>query len=419
MDLFEKLKNNMGPLGQWADIAEGYWIFPKLEGELSSRMRFQGKDIICWSINNYLGLANHPEVREADAQGAKDYGLAYPMGSRMMSGNTELHDQFERQLADFVQKEEAVLVNFGYQGIMSAVDALLDRHDVVVYDSESHACIVDGVRMHLGKRYAFEHNNIESLEKCLKRATRLVEGTNGGILVISEGVFGMRGDQGKLKEIAELKKKYQFRLLVDDAHGFGTLGATGAGAGEEQGVQDEIDVYFATFAKAMGSVGAFLAGNKMVIKFLKYNMRSQIFAKSLMMPLVTSGMKRLAMLRDDPSHKAKLWSIVNALQSGLKKRGLDIGNTNSCVTPVYMHGSLDEAMELVKDMRENYGIFCSMVIYPVIPKGMMILRLIPTASHTMQDVEETLDAFEAIAAKLKSGVYNVDKYSKMLEASRV
>ncbi len=419
MDLFEKLRNNMGPLGQWADIAEGYWIFPKLEGELSSRMKFQGKDIICWSINNYLGLANHPAVREADAQGAKDYGLAYPMGSRMMSGNTDLHDQFERQLADFVQKEEAVLVNFGYQGIMSAVDALLDRHDVVVYDSESHACIVDGVRMHLGKRFAFEHNNIESLEKCLKRATRLIEGTKGGILVISEGVFGMRGDQGKLREIVALKEQYQFRLLVDDAHGFGTLGTTGAGAGEEQGVQDEIDVYFATFAKAMGSVGAFLAGNKDVIRYLKYNMRSQIFAKSLMMPLVTSGMTRLAMLRDDPSHKAKLWSIVNALQSGLKERGLDIGNTNSCVTPVYMHGSIDEAMELVKDMRENYGIFSSMVIYPVIPKGMMILRLIPTASHTMKDVEETLDAFEAIAGKLKAGVYKVDKYSKMLEDSKV
>jgi len=401
MDLFEKLKNNMGPLGQWADIAEGYWIFPKLEGELSSRMQFQGKEIICWSINNYLGLANHPAVRLADAQGAAEYGLAYPMGSRMMSGNTELHDQFERQLADFVQKEDAVLVNFGYQGIMSSIDALLDRHDVVVYDSESHACIVDGVRMHLGKRFAFEHNNIESLEKCLKRATRLVEGTKGGVLVISEGVFGMRGDQGKLREIVALKEQYQFRLLVDDAHGFGTLGATGAGAGEEQGIQDEIDVYFATFAKAMGSVGAFLAGDAGVIRYLKYNMRSQIFAKSLMMPLVTSGMTRLAMLRDDPSHKAKLWDIVNALQSGLKGRGLDIGDTNSCVTPVYMHGSIDEAMELVKDMRENYGIFCSMVIYPVIPTGMMILRLIPTASHTLKDVEETLDAFEAISDKLK------------------
>ena len=419
MDLFDKIKGNLGPLGKWADVAEGYWIFPKLEGELSSRMQFNGKEVVCWSINNYLGLGNHPEIRKIDADAAKEYGLAYPMGSRMMSGNTDLHDQFERQLADFVQKEEAVLVNFGYQGIMSAVDALLDRHDVVVYDSESHACIVDGVRMHLGKRFAFEHNNIESLEKCLKRATRLVEGTKGGILVISEGVFGMRGDQGKLKEIVALKEQYQFRLLVDDAHGFGTLGATGAGAGEEQGIQDEIDVYFATFAKAMGSVGAFLAGNKDVIRYLKYNMRSQIFAKSLMMPLVTSGMKRLEMLRDDPSHKAKLWAIVKALQSGLKERGLDIGNTNSCVTPVYMHGSIDEAMELVKDMRENYGIFCSMVIYPVIPKGMMILRLIPTASHTMQDVEETLDAFEAIAGKLKAGAYAVNTYSKMLEESKV
>ena len=416
MDLFEKLKNNRGPLGKWADIAEGIWIFPKLEGELSSRMKFKGKEIICWSINNYLGLGNHPAVRAVDTQATKDWGLAYPMGSRMMSGNTDYHDVLEHQLADFIDKEAAVLVNFGYQGIMSAIDALLDRHDVVVYDSESHACIVDGVRMHLGKRFAFEHNNIESLEKCLKRAENLVKDTNGAVLVISEGVFGMRGDQGKLKEIVALKDKYQFRLMVDDAHGFGTLGKTGAGAGEEQGVQDEIDVYFATFAKSMGSVGAFLAGDKDIVQFLKYNMRSQIFAKSLMMPVVIGAIKRLEMLRNDPSHKAKLWENVNALQSGLKSRGLDIGDTNSCVTPVYMHGSVDEAMELVLDMRNNYNIFCSLVVYPVIPKGMMILRLIPTASHTMQDIEETLDAFEAISNKLKSGGYktSVDKYSSQL-----
>jgi len=416
MDLFEKLKNNRGPLGKWADIAEGIWIFPKLEGELSSRMKFKGKEIICWSINNYLGLGNHPAVRAVDTQATKDWGLAYPMGSRMMSGNTDYHDVLEHQLADFIDKEAAVLVNFGYQGIMSAIDALLDRHDVVVYDSESHACIVDGVRMHLGKRFAFEHNNIESLEKCLKRAENLVKDTNGAVLVISEGVFGMRGDQGKLKEIVALKDKYQFRLMVDDAHGFGTLGKTGAGAGEEQGVQDEIDVYFATFAKSMGSVGAFLAGDKDIVQFLKYNMRSQIFAKSLMMPVVIGAIKRLEMLRNDPSHKAKLWENVNALQSGLKSRGLDIGDTNSCVTPVYMHGSVDEAMELVLDMRNNYNIFCSLVVYPVIPKGMIILRLIPTASHTMQDIEETLDAFEAISNKLKSGGYkaSVDKYSSQL-----
>lgn len=405
MDLFEKFKNNRGHLGKWADIAEGYWIFPKLEGELGNRMTFNGKEVICWSINNYLGLGNHPEVREVDGQAAKDWGLAYPMGSRMMSGNTELHDQLEAQLADFVKKEAAVLVNFGYQGILSSIDSLLGRKDVVVYDAESHACIVDGLRMHIGKRFAFQHNDMESLEKHLKSAEQIVAKTGGGILVISEGVFGMRGDQGKLKEIVALKKKYNFRLMVDDAHGFGTLGETGAGAGEFQDVQEDIDVYFATFAKSMASVGAFLAGDKDIIEYLKYNMRSQIFAKSLAMPVVVGAMKRLEMLRTNPEHKNKLWRNVTALQNGLKERGFDIGNTNSCVTPVYMHGSVEEAMALVHDMRENHRIFCSIVVYPVIPQGMILLRLIPTASHTMQDIEETLDAFSAVSEKLKAGVY--------------
>ena len=415
MDLFDKIKGNLGPLGKWADVAEGYWIFPKLEGELSSRMTFNGKEVVCWSINNYLGLGNHPDIRAIDAQAAADYGLAYPMGSRMMSGDTDEHYKLEAELAAFVQKEAAVLVNFGYQGIMSAIDSMIDRKDVVVYDSECHACILDGMRMSLARRIVFDHNDIAGLEKGLKRATKLTEKSGGGILVISEGVFGMRGDQGKLREIVALKEYYNFRFLVDDAHGFGTLGATGAGAGEEQGVQDEIDVYFSTFAKSMASIGAFLAGDKDIMRHLKYNMRSQVFAKTLMMPLVKGAQKRLEMLKDT-THKDKLWSIVNALQSGLKERGLDIGNTNSCVTPVYMHGSMDEAMELVRDMRENYGIFCSMVIYPVIPKGMVILRLIPTASHTMQDVEETLDAFEAIAKKLKDGHYKAveGKYTSKL-----
>ncbi len=415
MDLFDKIKGNLGPLGKWADVAEGYWIFPKLEGELSSRMQFNGKEVVCWSINNYLGLGNHPAIRKVDADAAKEYGLAYPMGSRMMSGDTDEHYKLEAELAKFVQKEAAVLVNFGYQGIMSAIDAMLDRKDVVVYDSECHACILDGMRMSLAKRIVFDHNDIAGLEKGLKRATRLTEKSGGGILVISEGVFGMRGDQGKLREIVALKEYYNFRFLVDDAHGFGTLGATGAGAGEEQGVQDEIDVYFSTFAKSMASIGAFLAGDKDIMRHLKYNMRSQVFAKTLMMPLVKGAMTRLEMLKDT-THKDKLWSIVNALQSGLKERGLDIGTTNSCVTPVYMHGSMDEAMELVQDMRENYGIFCSMVIYPVIPKGMVILRLIPTAAHTMADVELTLDAFEAIANKLKGGYYKAveGKYTSKL-----
>lgn len=405
MDIFNKRTNNPGPLGKYADIAEGYWIFPKLTGELKSKMQFNGREVICWSVNNYLDLGNHPEIRKVDAQASEEWGLSYPMGSRMMSGNSDLHDQLESELAEFVQKEAALLLNFGYQGIMSAVDALVDRHDIIVYDSECHACIVDGVKMHLGKRFAFQHNDIASLDKCLERASNLIEDTDGGILVISEGVFGMRGDQGKLKEILALKSKYDFRLLVDDAHGFGTLGATGAGAGEEQGIQEDIDLYFSTFAKSFASVGAFLAGDRDIIQFLKYNIRSQIFAKSLPMPIVVGARKRLEMMKAMPELKDKLWANVEKLQSGLKERGLDIGNTNSCVTPVYMHGSVQEAMALVKDMRDNYNIFCSIVVYPVIPRGMILLRLIPTAGHTFDDIDKTLDAFSAIADKLKEGAY--------------
>lgn len=409
MDLFERLKNNPGPLGQYADDSEGYFIFPKLEGELSSRMKFNGKECVVWSVNNYLGLGNHPEVRKADAEAAARWGLAYPMGSRMMSGNTDMHDELEQELADFMGKEAAVLVNFGYQGIMSAIDCILTRRDVVVYDAESHACIVDAVRMHLGKRFAFTHNDMESLEKHLQSAQNIVEKTGGSILVISEGVFGMRGDQGKLKEIVALKDRYDFRLMVDDAHGFGTLGDNGQGAGVEQGVQDGIDIYFSTFAKSMASVGGFIASDKEVVKFLRYNMRSQVFAKSLPMPIVEGVLKRFRMMRDDRSYKQNLWKIVNALQDGLKSRGYDIGDTNSCVTPVYMYGDVPEAQRLVYDLRENHGIFCSIVVYPVIPKGMIILRLIPTASHTLQDVEDTLNAFDAVSEKLRSGAYRIDE----------
>jgi len=405
MDIFDRIKANRGPLGNYSEVAEGYYIFPKLEGELSNRMMFQGKETIMWSVNNYLGLANHPDVRKSDAEAAEKWGLAYPMGSRMMSGNTEMHDELERELADFISKEAAVLVNFGYQGIMSSIDCLLSRRDVVVYDAGCHACIVDGVRMHAGKRFVFQHNDIDSCEKQLQAATKVAEESGGGILVISEGVFGMRGDQGKLREIVALKQKYNFRLMVDDAHGFGTLGKTGAGAGEEQGIQDDIDVYFATFAKSMGSVGAFLAGDKDMVQYLKYNMRSQIFAKSLMMPVVQSALVRLNMLRTMPELKDKLWSNVNKLQSGLKAAGFDIGNTNSCVTPVYMKGSVEEAMRLVYDLRENHRIFCSIVVYPVVPKGIILLRLIPTSVHTFDDIDETIEAFKAIQIKLQNNAY--------------
>ncbi len=405
-DIFERISKDLGPLGQHADEAEGYYIFPKLEGELGHRMQFNGKEIINWSINDYLGLANHPEVRAIDTKVAQDWGLAYPMGSRMMSGNTDNHDLLESKLAAFVQKEDAVLLNFGYQGIMSAIDCLLTRRDVVVYDANSHACIVDGMRMHSGKRIAFVHNDIESLEKHLQTAEKLATEAGGGVLVISEGVFGMQGDQGKLKEIVALKDKYSFRLMVDDAHGFGTLGATGAGAGEEQGVQDEIDVYFATFAKSMGSIGAFLAGNKVLIKFLKYNMRSQIFAKSMPMVQVLGNMKRLEMLKTHPQLKAKLWENTNMLQSGLVAAGFNLGNTNSCVTPVFLKGSVNEAMNLVHDLRESYNIFCSIVVYPVIPKDMILLRLIPTASHTKEDIDITIAAFKKVSATLFAGGYD-------------
>ena len=404
-DLFERIQNNKGPLGKWASQAEGYFVFPKLEGELGPRMQFQGKDILNWSLNDYLGLANHPEVRKADADAAIQYGAAYPMGARMMSGHTKYHEQLEQELADFVMKESAYLLNFGYQGIMSTIDALVTRNDVIVYDVDAHACIIDGVRLHSGKRFTYRHNDVESMEKNLQRATKLATEQGGGILFITEGVFGMRGQQGKLKEVVAMKKKYNFRLLVDDAHGFGTLGKTGAGAGEEQGVQDDIDVYFSTFAKSMANIGAFVAADKAIIDYLKYNLRSQMFAKALPMIQTIGSLKRLELLRNSSEIKDKLWVNVNALQNGLKSRGFNIGDTNTCITPVYLEGSVPEAMVMVNDLRENYGIFLSIVIYPVIPRGIILLRMIPTTSHTLSDVEETLTAFEAIREKLENGTY--------------
>ncbi len=404
MDLFEKFRNP-GPLGKYREVADGYFMFPKLEGELGNRMTFNGKEVICWSINNYLGLANHPEVREADAQASKDWGLAYPMGARMMSGATKYHDQLEHELASFIKKESVLLVNYGYQGIFSAIDALVNRHDVIVYDSEAHACIVDGVRLHQGKRFAFEHNNIASLDKNIARATKLVEETGGGILVISEGVFGMRGDQGKLREICALKEKYEFRLMVDDAHGFGMLGPTGAGACEEQGIMGDVDVYFSTFAKSMASIGGFFGGEKFMIQHLRYTMRTQIFAKSMPMPIVIGALKRLDLLRNHPELRENLWENVRYLQSGLQEAGFSIGDTNSCVTPVYMQGEVSEAVVMVRDLRENYGVFCSIVVYPVVPQGMIILRLIPTAVHTKEDIDITIHAFKAVKEKLQNRSY--------------
>jgi len=408
-DIFEKIKANRGPIGQHAKESHGYFTFPKLEGDIGPHMFFRGKKKLNWSLNNYLGLANHPEVRKADTEAAAEFGFAAPMGARMMSGNSNYHEQLEAELSAFVEKESTILCNFGYQAILSAIDCLVDRHDVIVYDAESHACIIDGVRLHMGKRFVFKHNDVEDCDKQLQRATKLAEETGGAILVITEGVFGMRGDQGKLKEIVELKKKYNFRLLVDDAHGIGTLGAKGGGAGQEQGVQDQIDVYFGTFAKSFALIGGFISSDEQVVEYLRYNMRSQIFAKALPLPLVKGALKRLELMRNHPELKENLWNITNALQTGLKNAGFEIGVTDSCVTPVYLNGSIPESTNLIYDLRENYNVFCSMVVYPVVPKGMIILRIIPTAVHTLEDVEYTIDCFSKIVGKLKAGEYMSDK----------
>ena len=413
IDIFEKVKANRGPIGQYQKQGHGYFAFPKLVGEIKPRMKFNGKEVLTWSLNNYLGLANHPEVRKADAEGAAHYGMAYPMGARMMSGQTDKHEELERRLAKHVEKEDAFLLNYGYQGMVSIIDAMVDRNDVIVYDSESHACILDGLRLHMGKRYVFPHNNMENLRKQLERATKLVKETNGGILVITEGVFGMAGDLGNLKDIVALKKEFNFRLLVDDAHGFGTMGKSGAGVGKHFGVNHEIDLYFSTFAKSMAGIGAFVAAEKEIVDYLRYNMRSQTFAKSLPMPMVIGALKRLDLLQSQPELRENLWKVVKALQGGLRERGFDIGCTESPVTPVYMSGGVIEATSLIMDLRENHNIFCSVVIYPVIPKGHILLRLIPTAAHTLEDVNETLNAFDACRDKLVSGKYQAETFPEI------
>jgi glycine C-acetyltransferase len=408
-DIFDKIRTNRGPLGQHAKESHGYFTFPKLEGPINNRMTFRGKDMLVWSINNYLGLANHPEVRKVDAEAAAEWGMGYPMGARMMSGQSAYHEKLEDELSDFMQKEDTFLLNFGYQGCMSAIEALVDRRDVIVYDSESHACMVDGVRLHMGKRYVYQHNDMDSFAKQLENAKQFVEGTGGGILVVTEGVFGMAGDQGKLKEIVAYKEQYKFRLFIDDAHGFGTIGENGRGAADFQGVQDQVDVYFGTFAKSMASIGAFVSGEKDIIEFLRYNMRSQTFAKSLPMPLVIGASKRLEMLRTMPELKDNLWKIANALQSGLRNAGFDLGVTNSAVTPVYLKGSLGEATNITMDLRENYNIFTSIVVYPVVPKEVIMLRLIPTAVHTLEDVRYTIETFTKMKERLEAGEYHSDK----------
>ncbi|MFI3318710.1 MAG: pyridoxal phosphate-dependent aminotransferase family protein [Rikenellaceae bacterium] len=416
VDIFDRLEKNVGgPIGQYMSYAHGYFAFPKLEGELGPHMRFRGKEMLNWSLNNYLGLANHPEVREADAKGAADFGMAAPMGARMMSGQTKYHEQLERELAAFVGKEDAFLLNFGYQGMISIIDCLLTARDVVVYDAEAHACILDGMRLARCKRFVYGHNDYDSLRSRLAQATETAEAQGGGVLVITEGVFGMKGDLGFLDKVVELKSEFKFRLLVDDAHGFGTMGATGRGTAEHFGVTDQVDVLFNTFAKSMAGIGAFVAAPKWLVDFLRYNMRSQLYAKSLPMPMVMGALKRLDMIRTHPELLTKLWEITNALQSQLKENDFEIGVTQSPVTPIYMKGGVNEATNLVVDLRENHNLFCSIVIYPVIPKGEIILRVIPTAAHSLEDVDYTIKALMSVREKLVNGTYAAMPIPSMAE----
>ena len=411
-DIFDRIRQSSGgPIGQYREKAEGYFAFPKLEGELGPHMKFNGQDVLCWSLNNYLGLANHPEIRRVDAEAAAKWGLAYPMGSRMMTGQTHLHEELERRLAAFEKKEAAFEFNFGYQGIVSTIDSLVNRHDVIVYDAEDHACLLDGIRLHIGSKYKFRHNNIQDCERVLARACAEAEQKGGGVLLITEGVFGMTGALGILDQIAALKKKYKFRIMIDDAHGFGVMGPHGRGTSEHFGVMDEIDLYIGAYAKSMASIGGFVAGPKKIINYLRFNMRSQIYAKSLPMALVEGGLKRLEIIRSKEGDqlRQKLFTITKALQDGFRNLGFEIGPAEACVTPVQIKGGVGQASRMAVDLRENYGIFCSVVIYPVIPKGMVIFRIISTAAHSMEDVQRTLNAFTEVRAKLDAGYYDGDE----------
>lgn len=380
----------------------------KLEGELGPHMRFNGQEVLCWSLNNYLGLANHPEIRKVDAEAAARWGMAYPMGSRMMTGQTALHEKLERQLADFECKEAAFEFNFGYQGIVSTIDSLVNRHDVIVYDAEAHACLLDGIRLHIGKKFKFRHNDIADCERILANASAIASENGGGVLLITEGVFGMTGALGILDQIVALKQKYHFRFLIDDAHGFGVMGPHGRGTSEHFGVMDGVDLYIGAYAKSMATIGGFVASDKDIITYLRYNMRSQMYAKSLPMPIVEGCLKRLELIRGEEgdARRAQLWRVTRRLQQGFRDIGYEIGPAEACVTPVYLSCGINQASNIAVDLRENYHIFCSIVTYPVIPPGMLIFRIIPTAAHTLEDVDRTLEAFRDIKQRLAQGDYD-------------
>lgn len=408
MDLFDKLQDRPGPLGEFTSDGYGYYTFPKLEGPLGPVMKFNGKDVVVWSINDYLGVGGKKEVLEYDAKVTKKYGLSAPMGARLMTGNSTKHEELEKELADFAHKPSALLLNYGYQGIMSVIHALVDRNDFLIYDELSHACIVDGKQLAMADKSVFKHNDIKSFEKQLKRAHRRSK-SDSSVLVVTEGAFGMTGDLGILKEMIALKEKYPFRLLVDDAHGLGTMGEDGSGTGTHLGCQEGIDIYFGTFAKAFALIGAFVATDERVVEFLKANVRSQIFAKSVPMPIVESARKRLELIRKHPEWREQLWKNTRKLRQGLKDIGYHVMPAECPVTPVLTQGSTDLCQLIMRKLREEHGVFVSGVTYPVVPKGTVLIRLIPTAAHTDEHIQKTLEGFEAI----KDVVLGSGKQEKM------
>lgn len=395
MDLFDKLQGRPGPLGEFTSDGYGYYTFPRLEGPLGPVMKFNGKDVVVWSINDYLGIGGREDVRKFDGEMAARHGLSTPMGARLMTGNTTQHEKLEEELADFVHKPSALLLNYGYQGIMSVIHALVDRNDFLIYDELSHACIVDGKQLAMAEKFVYKHNDIESLEKQLERAHRKAK-PDSSILVVTEGAFGMTGDLGNLEEIVALKDKYPFRLLVDDAHGVGTMGEDGSGTGTHLGCHEGIDIYFGTFAKAFALIGAFVATEERVKEFLKANVRSQIFAKSVPLPIVESVRKRLKMIRNNPEWRDQLWENTKKLRQGLIDIGYNVMPAECPVTPVLTKGSTEVCQDIMRKLREDHGIFVSGVAYPVVPKGTVLIRLIPTAAHNDEHIKKTLKGFRAI-----------------------
>jgi len=386
MNILDKLQTRLGPLGDHAHYAHGYYAYPRLEGEISNKMTFNGKEKLVWSLNNYLGLANHPEVREADNEGTKRYGLAYPMGARMMSGNTKLHERFETEIADYVQKEDAFLLNYGYQGMVSIIDSLVDRQDVVVYDAESHACIIDGMRLHMGKRFVFKHNDIEDCERQLQRAQKITEKTKGAILLITEGVFGMRGDQGKLKEIVDLKENYNFSLLVDDAHGIGILGESGHGVlGLGRTVKPYATCVVMPLGKAFCGLGAIVAGKESIINIISQRANTYRYTTALP-PGIVSGLKSaLELVIDESWRRDKLHKNIKFFNSVAEEKKIILVSSFDAPIRTILVADIKKLLKIQNILIEK-GFYVSAIRPPTVPEKKSRIRISVNALHSDHEI---------------------------------